>query len=259
MAVAYTGSLAALYGTSYGIMLGGKAALLCFVLLGGMNFLIVERLRRDPATPSCACDALPKPRSASASRCSSPRRSLTSLPPAVDLAASDRASLSEVIARLTPEWPRLEARTTRIWRSRRCRRGSTPRRRRAPTGRRPSCRAWASSRRAMPRISRGRNTTTIGPASSSSRSACSLSPSAAAGRPGRGTGRCSSSGSAPSSCCARIPRPGRSAMSGSSRACAIPRCCSTGSSSCSSSPSPSSNGASAPGARNRRRRPWFFR
>ncbi|MBV8650210.1 MAG: CopD family protein, partial [Alphaproteobacteria bacterium] len=49
MGVAYTGSIAALIGTSYGIMLGGKAALLCFLLvLGGMNFLLVERLRRDP-------------------------------------------------------------------------------------------------------------------------------------------------------------------------------------------------------------------
>jgi putative copper resistance protein D len=110
MAIAYTGSLAALYGTSYGIMIGGKAALLCFLLLlGGMNFLIVERLRRDPATPILRLRRFAEAEIGIGITLFFAAASLTSLPPAADLAASDRASLTEVIERLTPQWPRLKS------------------------------------------------------------------------------------------------------------------------------------------------------
>jgi putative copper resistance protein D len=110
MAIAYTGSLAALYGTSYGIMLGGKAALLCFLLLlGGMNFLLVERLRRDPSTPILRLRRFAEAEIGIGITLFFAAASLTSLPPAVDLAASDRASFSEIVARLTPEWPRLSS------------------------------------------------------------------------------------------------------------------------------------------------------
>src|SRR5204862_8219470 len=52
MALVYVDSLAALYGTAYGVMVCTKVALFAgLLLLGAMNFRVVERLRRDPATP----------------------------------------------------------------------------------------------------------------------------------------------------------------------------------------------------------------
>ncbi len=52
MAVPYIGSLDAIYGTAYGVMVATKALLLLGLLfLGGMNYLLVERLRRVPGTP----------------------------------------------------------------------------------------------------------------------------------------------------------------------------------------------------------------
>src|SRR5260370_33778582 len=51
MAVIYLGSLGAVYGPAYGVMVMTKLGLLAGLLfLGGMNFLVVERLRRDPGT-----------------------------------------------------------------------------------------------------------------------------------------------------------------------------------------------------------------
>ncbi|MBV8650721.1 MAG: CopD family protein, partial [Alphaproteobacteria bacterium] len=96
--------------TSYGIMLGGKAALLCFLLfLGGMNFLLVERLRRDPRTPILRLRRFAEAEIGIGITLFFAAASLTSLPPAADLAASDRASVAEIVARLTPEWPRLSS------------------------------------------------------------------------------------------------------------------------------------------------------
>ena len=52
MSIHYIGSIEAFYGTAYGVMVLAKIALFAvLLLLGGMNFLTVERLRRDPATP----------------------------------------------------------------------------------------------------------------------------------------------------------------------------------------------------------------
>jgi putative copper resistance protein D len=52
LAWVFVGSWQGLYGTSYGVMVIGKVALLGILLgFGLMNFLTVERLRADPATP----------------------------------------------------------------------------------------------------------------------------------------------------------------------------------------------------------------
>jgi putative copper resistance protein D len=52
LAWVFVGSWEGLYGTSYGVMVVGKVALLGILLcLGFMNFRVVERLRADPATP----------------------------------------------------------------------------------------------------------------------------------------------------------------------------------------------------------------
>jgi putative copper resistance protein D len=72
MSVVYIGSWHGFYGTAYGVMVGAKIAMLLMLLgLGGMNFLLVERLRARPET---AFAALPRLRSASASRFSLPPR-----------------------------------------------------------------------------------------------------------------------------------------------------------------------------------------
>ncbi|HTJ63777.1 MAG TPA: CopD family protein [Alphaproteobacteria bacterium] len=52
LAYVFVGSWQGLVGTSYGVMVIGKVALLGILLgLGGMNFLLVEKLRADPSTP----------------------------------------------------------------------------------------------------------------------------------------------------------------------------------------------------------------
>ncbi len=52
LAYVFVGSWQGLYGTSYGVMVIGKVAMLGILLaLGGMNFLLVEKLRADPTTP----------------------------------------------------------------------------------------------------------------------------------------------------------------------------------------------------------------
>ncbi|HZS81738.1 MAG TPA: CopD family protein [Stellaceae bacterium] len=108
MGIAYTGSWAAAYGTSYGIMLGGKIALLGFLLaLGGMNFLLIDRLRGDPARPMLRVRRFAEAEIGIAVAVLFAAASLTSLPPAGDLAPSDRASAHEIVERLIPHWPRL--------------------------------------------------------------------------------------------------------------------------------------------------------
>jgi putative copper resistance protein D len=106
MWVFYIGDWTGFYGTAYGVMVAAKIGLFVMLLaLGGLNFLSVERLR---AAPSTSVDRL--------RRCAEAEigigvavffaaASLTSVPPAVDL-AQDRATWSDIVARNWPEWPR---------------------------------------------------------------------------------------------------------------------------------------------------------
>jgi putative copper resistance protein D len=107
MAIFYIGDFDALYGTAYGVMVVGKVGLLLGLLfLGGMNFLLVERLRRDPATPVLRLKRFAETEIGIGITVLFAAASLTSQPPAIDLTA-DRASWAEVVERFTPEWPRL--------------------------------------------------------------------------------------------------------------------------------------------------------
>ena len=73
MSLFYIGSWEGFYGTAFGVMVGAKIAMFLMLLaLGGVNFLLVERLRADPRPRSTGCGASPRRRSASASRCFSP-------------------------------------------------------------------------------------------------------------------------------------------------------------------------------------------
>lgn len=107
MSVAYVGSLRALYGTSYGVMVMAKAAMLAVLLLiGGINFLLLRR-----AAPA---EALPRLRRLVEAEVGIgitivlTAASLTSQPPAVDV-GNDTVGLSRIVARMTPHWPRLQS------------------------------------------------------------------------------------------------------------------------------------------------------
>jgi putative copper resistance protein D len=106
LGIAYIGSFGAIYGTSYGVMVTTKAILFSLLLLlGAMNYKIVrgaagkllESLRRfGEAEIGIGFTVILT------------AASLTSLPPAVDL-AQGRVSAPEIVARMTPQVPRLSS------------------------------------------------------------------------------------------------------------------------------------------------------
>jgi copper resistance protein D len=111
MAVPYIGSIDAIYGTAYGVMVVTKVLLLLGLLfLGGMNYLLVERLRRSPGTSILRLRRFAEVEIGLGITVLFAAASLTSQPPAVDL-TEDRASLHEIVERLTPRWPRLASPT----------------------------------------------------------------------------------------------------------------------------------------------------
>jgi putative copper resistance protein D len=109
LAFVYVGSLEGLYGTAYGVMVIAKAALFVGLLLLGLgNFQLVERLRRDPATPILRLRRFAEVELGVGFTVFFAAAALTSAPPAVDL-PNDRATLAEIVERMTPEWPRLSS------------------------------------------------------------------------------------------------------------------------------------------------------
>jgi putative copper resistance protein D len=102
---AYVGSLNAIYGTSYGIMVATKVVLFgTLLLLGALNFQIAH-------SPSGGAVIASLKRFGEAEigigiTVILTAASLTSLPPAVDL-KTDRVSLQQIVARLAPQLPRL--------------------------------------------------------------------------------------------------------------------------------------------------------
>jgi putative copper resistance protein D len=111
MAYVYVGDWPGFYGTGYGAMVGVKLAMFAALLgLGWANFLAVRRLR-GPRARAWGVNRL---------KCFAEVQigvgfalffaaaALTSGPPAVDL-PQNRVTQQDIVARLTPEWPRLEA------------------------------------------------------------------------------------------------------------------------------------------------------
>ncbi|WP_036291480.1 copper resistance D family protein [Methylosinus sp. PW1] len=109
MSIVYIGAVENFYGAAYGVMVGAKTILFAGLLsLGALNFLAV---RRSPADR----DAFARLRRFAEVEIGVgwtvvfAAASLSSLPPAVDL-ARDRVSFAEIVERLTPQWPpRLES------------------------------------------------------------------------------------------------------------------------------------------------------
>jgi copper resistance protein D len=105
ISVFYIGSLEALYGTAYGIMVIAKTLLFLGLLcLGGMNFLVVERLRAGREASILRLHRFAEVEVGVGITVLFIAASITSLPPAIYL-TNDRVTLAEYAERLTPQWP----------------------------------------------------------------------------------------------------------------------------------------------------------
>ena len=106
MSVLYIGDWRGFYGTAYGVMVGAKIAMFLMLLgLGAANFLLVERLRAQPATPIGRLKRFAEVEIGIGVAIFFAAASLTSVPPAVDL-TQDRVTWQEIVERNTPQWPR---------------------------------------------------------------------------------------------------------------------------------------------------------
>jgi copper resistance protein D len=107
MAWMYVGSGAAIYGTSYGVMLAAKVVLLgLLMLLGASNFLLLRQNVRVSAASWLQMRRSVEVEVALGVAAILTAASLTSQPPAVDL-VQGRVSAAEIIQRFTPRPPRL--------------------------------------------------------------------------------------------------------------------------------------------------------
>jgi putative copper resistance protein D len=105
----YIGSFAGFYGTAYGVMVGAKIGMFLGLLcLGGMNYLLVERLRRDPDVSVNRLKRFAEVEIGIGFALFFAAASVTSSPPSVDL-TDDRVSWQEILDRNTPVWPRLDS------------------------------------------------------------------------------------------------------------------------------------------------------
>jgi len=103
----YVGAWSGVYGTAYGVMVTAKAAMFGALLLLGLgNFLVVERLRRDPGASVLRMRRFAEVEIGIGCSIFFAAASLTSVPPAVDL-RQDRVVWAEIAERNTPELPSL--------------------------------------------------------------------------------------------------------------------------------------------------------
>ncbi len=107
LGIGYIGAVDAIYGTAYGAMAAAKFILLVSLLfLGAMNFLLVARLERAPATPTLRLRRFAEVEIGIGIAVFFAAGSLTSLPPAIDL-VRDRVTLADIGERMSPRRPSL--------------------------------------------------------------------------------------------------------------------------------------------------------
>ena len=107
LGLAYVGSLDAVYGTSYGIMVATKVVLFAtLLLLGALNFQIAHSSSGGAVIASLK--RFGEAELGIGITVILTAASLTSLPPAIDL-KTDRVSRQEIAARLAPRSPRLSS------------------------------------------------------------------------------------------------------------------------------------------------------
>jgi putative copper resistance protein D len=108
LAIIYVGSPAAVLGTAYGAMVGSKAVLLALLLgLGALNYQVVHRAGAGDLAGLARLRRFAEAEVGIGFTVVLAAASLTSQPPAADLAPRDLVSLPEIAARVTPRPPRL--------------------------------------------------------------------------------------------------------------------------------------------------------
>jgi putative copper resistance protein D len=108
LAAIYVGSPAAILGTAYGAMVSAKVILLALLLgLGALNYYVVRRAEAGDTSGLAGLRRFAEAEVGIGFTVILAAASLTSQPPAVDLAARDLVSLSEIEARMAPRPPRL--------------------------------------------------------------------------------------------------------------------------------------------------------
>src|SRR5262245_9812486 len=109
MLIHYVGSVDAMYGTTYGMMLGTKIVLFFSLLaLGYGNFRVVRGLAIDSAGSIMRLRRFAEVELGIGITIFFVSASMTSLPPAIDL-TRDRVSLTEITERLIPKWPSISS------------------------------------------------------------------------------------------------------------------------------------------------------
>jgi putative copper resistance protein D len=107
MLIHYVGSVEAMYGTAYGMMLATKTTLFFGLLaLGYGNFRVVRSLAGNPGGSILRLRRFAEVELGVGITIFFVAASMTSLPPAIDL-TRDRVSLPEITERLVPQWPAL--------------------------------------------------------------------------------------------------------------------------------------------------------
>lgn len=109
MSFFYIGSLPNLYGTSYGLMVAGKAIMFGIVVaLGGANFFIVRGLKRGPEVLLARLKRLSEAEIGIGFTVVLAAASLTSQPPPIDIQGG-QVTVPEIVQRFTPKSPRLQS------------------------------------------------------------------------------------------------------------------------------------------------------
>lgn len=108
LATIYVGSPAAILGSAYGAMVGAKATLLALLLgLGALNYRLVRRAEAGDASGLARLRRFTEAEIGIGFTVILAAASLTSQPPAADLAPRDLVSVAEIEARFAPRPPRL--------------------------------------------------------------------------------------------------------------------------------------------------------
>jgi copper resistance protein D len=108
LAWSYVGSWSGVYGTTYGVMVVTKCCLvLVMATLGAGNWLLVRRLAGDPEPLLARLRRVGEAEIALGFLAVLTAASLTSQPPAVDVALQGRPTSAEIYARMHPEPPRM--------------------------------------------------------------------------------------------------------------------------------------------------------
>ena len=109
MSFVYVGSIRAMWGTAYGVMLGAKISLfIVLLLLGAANFYIVRGLKTDTGTGTVSLLRFGEVEIGIGLSVILAAASMTSQPPSVDL-TEGRVSMHEIVERFAPRMPRFSS------------------------------------------------------------------------------------------------------------------------------------------------------